>query len=413
MNILIAEPQSSGHRLRYVGYLLPEAFGRGHTVTLVTTPDAIRSDAYAEFIAPHHGAGLVVKLLSYKTRQRVPIPGYDQYRRYRWFKKAICELSGKPDIDLVLIPYLGYIDKLAAILGPPFGGRRWGGIVMNESFHHATLALRPKPPILATLRERLFFRLVNNSALVSLMTLDDTLFEYVRGRGPTCAKLSSVVDPADLPEKVDRVVACNDLGLSERCFNLLVYGAIDHRKGIKQLLDAFFNNHDMPSSLCIIVAGACDAPTRGMLMRAIESERGKQVKVFDRFITVEEEKRLFSASDAVWIGYVEHYGSSGVVQQAAAAGLPIVACKVGLIGRTVEEHKLGLVVDIEDRKAVCKAIKVLASDANARKEFSAAGKAYSTQRTPTCFRQQVFNSLEARMNGQSRQNVKQGSLVDA
>jgi len=38
--------------------------------------------------------------------------------------------------------------------------------------------------------------------------------------------------------------------------------------------------------------------------------------VLDRLISEEQEADLFSACDAVWLGYMGHYGMSGVLVQA-------------------------------------------------------------------------------------------------
>jgi glycosyltransferase involved in cell wall biosynthesis len=65
----------------------------------------------------------------------------------------------------------------------------------------------------------------------------------------------------------------------------------------------------------------------------------------DRFISGETELDLFSACDAVWLGYKGHYGMSGVLVQAYRFGKPVIATADGLIGWFCRTGELGPVID--------------------------------------------------------------------
>ena len=68
----------------------------------------------------------------------------------------------------------------------------------------------------------------------------------------------------------------------------------------------------------------------------------------------------------VWIGYRKFYGSSGVLMQAAKAGVPVVGCRQGLVGWTIARYRLGESVDIDDAAGVVAAIvRVLAAGRDA------------------------------------------------
>ena len=81
----------------------------------------------------------------------------------------------------------------------------------------------------------------------------------------------------------------------------------------------------------------------------------------DHFVTNEMEFDLFSACDAVWLGYKGHYGMSGVLVQAYRFGKPVIATADGLIGWFCRDGTLGPVIDDLSPASIAAAIeKVLA-----------------------------------------------------
>jgi len=61
---------------------------------------------------------------------------------------------------------------------------------------------------------------------------------------------------------------------------------------------------------------------------------------------------IFSATDAVLLPYIHHYGSSGVLSRAAAAGKLVIASDEGLLARRVRDHGLGLLFPTNDVPAL-------------------------------------------------------------
>ena len=78
--------------------------------------------------------------------------------------------------------------------------------------------------------------------------------------------------------------------------------------------------------------------------KALEDlERKGRARLFDRYVSSEEERWCFQASDVVLLPYLQHYGTSGVLARAAAAGKPVIVSDEQLLGRFVREHRLGWV----------------------------------------------------------------------
>lgn len=69
-----------------------------------------------------------------------------------------------------------------------------------------------------------------------------------------------------------------------------------------------------------------------------------------------------------------------VVQEAMAAGLPVVATDIGAIGEAVEHRRTGLLIPPDDRAALRAAIDALAGDHSLRRQLGAQGRAVAERR---------------------------------
>jgi glycosyltransferase involved in cell wall biosynthesis len=74
-----------------------------------------------------------------------------------------------------------------------------------------------------------------------------------------------------------------------------------------------------------------------------------------------------SAADAVWLGYRDHPFSSGVLWEAAQAGVPVLGCNRGLIAWEIRSQGLGETADIQDIESVVTALNRLLFDEKQRK----------------------------------------------
>lgn len=80
-----------------------------------------------------------------------------------------------------------------------------------------------------------------------------------------------------------------------------------------------------------------------------------------KFHDADDESQVFSASDAVWVAYVNGFsGSSGVLHQSVGYGLPVIAGNSGLIGTLVQRFQLGATLDPTESSTVASALKALA-----------------------------------------------------
>jgi glycosyltransferase involved in cell wall biosynthesis len=389
MNILFLEPRATGHRMRYLGNLVREALSRGYRVSLGTTAEAQDSQAFQQFVDPDERVNVFLSKAS-SRRNRWSLPQSDLYE---WFRSTFAVVQARQQVDLVFVPYLNYIDKLVAIKGSPFGAVPWSGIVMKESFHHFKLGLRPDKERFSFIREQLFRRLLQEKYVQSVITIDETLPEYLK-HSRCSEKLVYVPDPADANSPIERHLACQRLDLPEDRFYVLCYGHIDDRKGVLDLLDAVQGRPEF-DDVTVVIAGRREPQIDGAIRARVERwSGGPKIVELNRFIDSEEEQCLFSIAGAVWVGYKGHFGSSGILGQAAGAGKPVIACEVGLIGFTTRRHGLGLCININDHTGVRAALSRLKNDAEFLASCVDACAAFSSARTTALFRAKAIASLE-------------------
>ena len=90
-----------------------------------------------------------------------------EFTYWRFFRKCYKHISADSRPDVVFVPYLDYCLYAIGLLGSPFVNCPWVGLAMRPSFHYqATGVVAPKPA-LASIKKRLFFRLLRNRNLPS------------------------------------------------------------------------------------------------------------------------------------------------------------------------------------------------------------------------------------------------------
>jgi glycosyltransferase involved in cell wall biosynthesis len=87
---------------------------------------------------------------------------------------------------------------------------------------------------------------------------------------------------------------------------------------------------------------------RTLLKRIDILEKRGSAKMINRYISEEEERFSFCSADVVLLPYVHHYGSSGVLSRATAAGKMVIASDEGLLAKRIREHHLGFLFQTEN-----------------------------------------------------------------
>ena len=123
-------------------------------------------------------------------------------------------------------------------------------------------------------------------------------------------------------------------GIPEGKKVILLFGAIDPRKGLKRLLDVLVAPDADPELLALIVGRQSDAAKR--LINDANVPVGRLI-TWERYVGAAEEWLAFQAADWIWLAYEGFYGPSGVLAQARQIGKPVIYRDEGLIGYCMKD----------------------------------------------------------------------------
>lgn len=395
-SLLLIEPQLAGHYMRYVAWISREAARRGYEVWLAAPGSFFDHPLYREI---ERGCDGLMTPIPLEERRREPFKGGRgyQFHCHRMFARLYRRLKKQGAApDYVMVPCLDYCSHAAGLLGSPFEDTPWGGILINPDFHLREMGVEIPRNRKRGIKERLFSRLLAIETLRVAFTLDELLLEYSRRKqSPELAgKVRLLPEPVELAGGGSREEARRRLSLKPAQTVILVYGVIDHSKGLDRLLESI-RREDFPEDAALLVAGPQDTETKEMLSSPLANglrEAGR-LRERDKFLHGPEEHNVFLASDIVWVGYKSQYISSGVLLQAGMASLPVVACNEGLIGWLSKNYNLGLAVEPDDPREVAAAISRLTRNKSLAAKLGANGRDHSRSHTDERFTRKLGEEL--------------------
>lgn len=371
----------------HVRAIVAEAVRRGWPLTLLTTAEATRHPAY-DVVCREAGAALTTALLpSHTVSRREPrlVRGLMlEARRWRAFRHATASILGPSGVDAVYVTSLEQTARMFALCGSPFGRIQFTGMYTKVRFHHRQMGVRSRiGPRARTIEAVLFPRLLAIRTLRALPVVDEPLVEWTRTRrAPAWRKVVLVRDGSGLRTSVPRASARARIGAPSTQVIVLLYGALEARKGVAELVAAL-DDPRVPSTAAVLVAGEQDAFTRSVLAAEPAARLRAQGRLYEErgFLDDEREARVFAAADVVWLGYRDFDALSGVMVQAGDAGLPCLSADRGLTAWTVTRHGLGLVFENGNHDAAVEALVRLGSDAELRRKCAEHGRAFAAGRT--------------------------------
>ena len=377
--ILIIEPFVQGHHGAYLGWIIRALRSRGDSVQLATFEPSLMhpsmqalqaafGDQLTVITQPFRAFGTIDGNLLRMTVDMLV---------FRQVLGTFYALASKDRrIDFVLLPYLDYCTYALAVAGSPFGSTPWGGIIMRAAFHYAAMGIKAPPDKVQGIKKWLFGRLLSDSYLRAVFTIDQALYEYAHvWPADARSRLIYLPDLAVTKRSVSRAVAREHLKIAQDAWIILVYGSLAKRKGIEVLLQAS-EHSDFPARCQLLLAGT-QTPEAATILQssgAIRLKQSGRLHEVTHYLSEEEENMVFSAVDAVWLGYIAHYQMSGVLVQTGMMGLPSIACEEGLIGWLTTHHRSGVVVPVSDPSKVAKKIKDLFETPGCAREYGNNGR---------------------------------------
>jgi glycosyltransferase involved in cell wall biosynthesis len=377
-SLMIVEPSAEGHRMQYVRRIARQAIHIWGRVQLLTLPASLAHPAY-EAMQEELGGQIETVLLAHDRLTARLINSSNlaavQIAYFLMFARAFRKLGKLDSCVSVFVPYLDHCDKAVALLGSPFGQMPWSGLAMNYKFHHHRMGVSRSPLKWDSFKQSLYVRLLENTSLRTLFTIDELLHDYTHRLYPRLApKLQYVADPVDMIGGGCRESARRRFGIPADDIVLLIYGLLSPRKGIDSVLSAV-QLPEFPTQVSLLFAGSQDVQVQALLAGPSAQKMRAEKRLYEcnKFLSDEEEYAAFKAADVVWVGYKEFYGMSGVMVQAGKMELPIIACREGLIGWMARKYGLGVTVDVAKPKELALALTELVQNPTLRTQYGCQG----------------------------------------
>lgn len=338
---LIIEPTIAGHHYTYLEHIVAGAFERGIRVVVGVGTDPVGEEIEGRLRAICSAADLQF------VRTPLPIAAAGPVRlatgMIRWWRFMAATwraaIASRP-IDFVFVPYLDYALFAIALLGSPFGECPFGGITMRQRFHFRAMGIAGTPQRGTGWRRSMFLRLLALPTLSRVIVIDESLVGYLeRHHRDRARKVAFMPDPSDPPRFIPCDEARASLGLPAQAVVVLLYGYIDARKGVPDLLE-WAAEADDRDAIHVVLAGKMDADGRARVAdRAGSMLRAKgRLHLIDRYVTNDEEQVLLSAADWVWLAYPDVDLMSGVLVKAAQHGRGVLFRDAGLIGHFAKRY---------------------------------------------------------------------------
>jgi glycosyltransferase involved in cell wall biosynthesis len=380
--MLLYEPRTEGHHLGWLRFIIEDLLSAGLQLTL------------AADLRPEN-APKVREQLAGLLREIKLINAYDANGRRHGDQKmgsvAHClHESGAANVFLCAFDEIASHCWRRATFGmlPPAELRgRMGGIYHRPRFLDA-----PNWSLDRRLKQPGFRRLSRQGWLRQLLFVDEFLAQHLKNQFPA-APIFFLPDPCPAGYHGEVRAARQALKLPEDKRIFLFYGGGYRRKGLHLAVRAMQDLSANPAAF-LLCAGQLNptGETAGGLEQLVRQGRACLI---NRYVSMAEEKNCFAASDVVLLPYLNHFGTSGVLSRAMAAGKPVIVSDEQLLGRLTREQGLGLLFPSGDIKLLRQKIQeatVFSSETTAR--FSAAVHAYARRYSREAYRRALLESLD-------------------
>lgn len=187
--------------------------------------------------------------------------------------------------------------------------------------------------------------------------------------------LTNGIEPGPRPGDSERAEARSALGVTDEAFVVGTVARLDPVKGLGFLVDGFAAlRRSLPEARLVLVGEGPERP----VLETVVRERGLEGSVV--LTGHRADARVLMAGFDVFVNSSVYEGVSLTILEAMAAGLPVIATRVGGSPEVVVDGVTGVLVPVRDPGALAKAVSSLAS-ADVRRRMGDAGR----ERLLACF----------------------------
>lgn len=153
-------------------------------------------------------------------------------------------------------------------------------------------------------------------------------------------------------------------GIKDTDFLLLSLGRMSQRKNVHNILRALdLMSNELLANLKFVACGTFDEDIYRRELQLLLTERIKNNVIFvDYFLTNSEFESIINEADCVSTVYIDFYGSSGILGNAAKCNKLVLASEKGTISRIVRNYKLGVCADPLSPISICNSISKLVKE---------------------------------------------------
>lgn len=333
-HLLVYEPRAEGHHPGWLRFITEDLLSGGYQLTLAVD----MRKQHLEKIRDHLG-----ELISQVKLMNAVISPIGQFGSVR----SCLRESGADSI------FLCAMDEIASdtwrfasfgILPPKELRGRFGGI-----YHRPRFLENSGGRLKHLFKKWGYQRLLRGNWLKQLLFVDEYLAREQQAHFPS-APIYFLPDPCPPMGDETTQAAREQLGVPQDKRVFLFYGGGYRRKGLHLAVEAMLA---LPADANAFLLCAGQLNPEGEIADGLgKLEAANRAKVINRYVSVAEEKTSFAACDAVLLPYVNHFGTSGVLSRAMAAGRMVIVSDEQLLGRLTRDHGLGLLFPSGDAAAL-------------------------------------------------------------
>ena len=380
-HLLLYEPRTEGHHLGWLRFITDDLLSANFQLTIAADLRAGSRERVEQNLAGLLGE---VKLISaYDANGRRHLDGKAR-------SVAHClKTSGAENIFLCALDEIASDCWRGATFGfrpPPELHGRIGGIYHRPRFLEA-----PQWSLDRALKISGFNRLLREGWLQQVLFVDEFLAAEMQKKNPA-APIFFLPDACPSGYDGDALEVKTKLEILPDRKVFLFYGTGARRKGLHVAVEAMLQLP--PESPAFLLCAGQQNPTGKTADGIAQLVRQNRARLLDRYVTVEEEKLCFAASDAVLLPYLNHFGTSGVLSRAMSAGKPVIVSDEQLLGRLTREHKLGLAFPSGNSFALAQMLRQMTELSAAEiNQFASAAQRYAQTYSRDAFRSALIRSL--------------------
>lgn len=283
------------------------------------------------------------------------------------------------------------------------------GIYFRPTFHYNTFPSYRAPSLwdqpsrgdrVRAWRQSLLWRFAcRHPQLKVLFSLDPLAVEPLQRLSST--KVVHLPDPVEPYEQETGSCTSNkqrdELGIEPRRCVFLLFGMLNARKGIYQLLDSLtYLPASSQQQLALLLIGPLTPADQHQInskIDAISYSAPVQIILHNQFITDRQIQFYFEQADVILAPYQHHVGMSAILVRAAAAGKPVLASNYGLMGEIVRQRSLGITVDSTQASEIAKGISTFLTGEPTEMFDSDSAAQFADQNSAEAFARVVWENL--------------------